>query len=358
MHPAPINENAPVQNVLVYAAQDFRVIEGADHGDPLSFAAELTGDSVYALTHGAEPAQLSIQVSNTASGTAQLNVARDSAIGTAGAALILDCTLTLMSPDGHTTEGIVLVELDTRAHVRAVMLLALGALAERVPYTLIGVDRSNALHRFGDVACARFARGTHITLASGAQAPIETLRPGARILTRDNGVQELRWIAPTTVRAVGDFAPINIRAGTLNNSRDLRLSPDHRLFIYQRADALGAGRAAVLVRARHLVNGDSVTRQDGGFVDYFQLLFDAHQIVFAEGIAAESTLIDLRTQSAVPAEIAATIQGPGHINSTLSALEVQARVLNRPDAAELLRRASANDIRPIPKPNLQTQNAP
>lgn len=358
MHPAPIIENAPVQNVRVYAAQDFRVIEGADHGDPLFFAAELTGDSVYALTRGAEPAQLSIQVSNTGSGTPQLHVARDSAIGTAGAALMLDCTLTLMSPDGHTTEGIVLVELDARAHVRAVMLLALVPLAERVPYTFIGVDRSNALHRFGDVACARFARGTHITLASGAQAPIETLRPGARILTRDNGVQELRWIAPTTVRAVGDFAPINIRAGTLNNSRDLRLSPDHRLFIYQHADALGAGRAAVLVRARHLVNGDSITRQDCGFVDYFQLLFDAHQIVYAEVIAAESTLIDLRTQSAVPAEIAATVQGPGHIDSTLSALEVQARVLNRPDAAELLRRASANDIRPIPKPNLQTQNAP
>ena len=44
-------------------------------------------------------------------------------------------------------------------------------------------------------------------------------------------------------------------------------------------------------------------RHDGGFVDYFQLLFDEHQIIYAEGIAAESLLIDPRTLAAVPEDV-------------------------------------------------------
>ena len=111
-----------------------------------------------------------------------------------------------------------------------------------------------------------FTRGTRITTclrrtASHRGPAVE----GDRILTRDSGPQELRWIGQSTVRAVGDFAPVCIRAGTLNNAHDLLVSPDHRLFVYQRRDELGAGRSELLVKARHLVNGDSVFVQDGGF---------------------------------------------------------------------------------------------
>ena len=82
------------------------------------------------------------------------------------------------------------------------------------------------------------------------------------------------------------------------------MSPDHRLFIYQRSDELGAGRSELLIKARHLVNGDTIHAQPGGFVDYFQLLFDRHQIIFAEGIAAETLLADHRTHAALPPELA------------------------------------------------------
>jgi len=116
----------------------------------------------------------------------------------------------------------------------------------------------------------------------------------------------------------------------------LIVSPEHRLFIYQRSDQLGAGRSELLVKARHLVNGDSVTVEEGGFVDYFQLLFDAHQIIYAEGIAAESTLLDTRTRPAVPEDIAAKITE----GTKLTDIEAPETLLDRPDAAELLRRAS------------------
>ena len=57
---------------------------------------------------------------------------------------------------------------------------------------------------------------------------------GDRVLTSDDGVQAIRWIGVTTLRATGALAHIVIEAGALNNEHDLVVSPDHRLFIYQR----------------------------------------------------------------------------------------------------------------------------
>ena len=65
---------------------------------------------------------------------------------------------------------------------------------------------------------------------------------------------------------------------------------------------MGTGRAETLVRAKHLVNGKDVNRLNDGFVEYNQLLFDEHQIIYAEGIAAESLLFDQRAESALTDE--------------------------------------------------------
>ena len=162
------------------------------------------------------------------------------------------------------------------------------------------------------------------------------------MLTRDAGVQEIRWIGHSTVRCIGDFTPIRIRAGVLNNENDLLVSPDHRLFVYQRTDHIGVGRSELLVKARHLVNGDTVTFQEGGFVDYFQILFDRHHIIYAEAIAAKSMLIDARTRSALPPELVTKLQKvlPDHGKRSDHGLDVQKALLDRPDAIDILRRAS------------------
>ena len=145
------------------------------------------------------------------------------------------------------------------------------------------------------------------------------------------------------MRAVGEFAPIVITKGALHNENDLLVSPDHRLFLYQRQDKLGAGRSEVLVKVRHLVNGDSVYRRDGGFVDYFQLLFHEHQIIYAEGIAAESLLIDPRTRAAVHEDVrAASGNRTDHAHRQHSDFEVQEKLLSHPDAVDLLRKASSS----------------
>ena len=98
----------------------------------------------------------------------------------------------------------------------------------------------------------------------------------------------------------------------------------------------------MLVKARHLVNGESVIVQDGGFVDYFQLLFDRHQIIYAEGIAAESMLIDTRTKPVLPPDLSEALGNSlgGHATRPLSGFDVSRKLLDRPDATEILRRAS------------------
>lgn len=327
------------QTLHVYRAEAIRVIDGANLGDALGFAAELVHDDIYRLSPLARDHALTV---NPAAEGA-FRIATGSEMGRAGADLHLDCCVTFMSGDGSTTECLVLVETTAEGDVAQVYALPLAPLNAQAHYVLVGVSRETAMQRFAQVACVSFTAGTMITLASGAQAPVEALRVGDRVLTRDDGPQPIRWIGQHTARATGAFAPICIRAGTLNNTGDLLVSPDHRLFIYQRRDTIGVGRAEIMVRARHLVNGDSVTRRSGGFVDYYQMIFDAHQIIYAEGIAAESMLVDTRTRAALPEEAAPDLSAllPGHRRSDFRALEVQEALLARPNVADLLKQSSS-----------------
>ncbi|WP_407492683.1 Hint domain-containing protein [Pseudooceanicola sp. MF1-13] len=284
----------PAASLPVYLGRDLTCMHGANEGDDLTFAAELALDDAYWFSEDAAQHRLGIQSTNTGA----ITVSDDTGTGTPGAVLHLDSCLTFMSPDGATTEVLVLVELDRADAVTAVYALPLAPLSPRVDYTLVGIDR-DAAHKFAEVACVSFTRGTKITLASGAQKKIEALKIGDRVQTRDNGVQEIRWIGHSTVRAVGEFAPIAIRKGAVNNAHDLVVSPDHRLFIDRTTGKTGEG----LVKARHLVNGDTITQQDGGFVEYFQLLFDQHEIIYAEGIAAETLMVDARVRDSEPNKV-------------------------------------------------------
>lgn len=329
---------APAQSLPVYRASDFTCTDGANMGDALSFAAELILDDIYELPFGLDPQRLSLfPLDDTRS-----QVAGTTELGTNGATVHLDCALSFMSPDGMTHDALLLVEVDSEGNVADIYLLPLTALASRVEYRIVGIDTKTAHQKFAQVACVSFTRGTHITLSSGEQRLIEELTVNDRVLTRDDGVQPIRWIGQSTVRAVGEFAPIKIHAGTLNNENDLVVSPDHRLFIYQRSDEVGAGRAELLVKARHLVNGYTVTQMEGGFVDYFQLLFDSHQIIYAEGIAAETMLINTRTKPVLPSDLTDAMGEviPGHSDLPHAGLDVNESLLDRPDAAELLRKAS------------------
>ena len=322
------------QSLPVYPAHAFCVTDGVAEGDAVSFADELVMDDVYTLATGAERVRLVLEISPDAN---VFRVCGVSPLGAPGNLIHLDSCLTLMASDGTTSEALVLVEVEENT-AAGVYLLPLGILNPGSEYRLVGIDRHAATTRLAEASSVSFTKGTRITMANGEQRPIEQLRVGDKVLTRDDGPQEVRWIGQTTLRAVGAFAPVIIRKGALHNANDLVVSPDHRLFIYQRKDHLGAGRAEVLVKARHLINGTTVVQQDGGFVDYFQLLFDDHQIIFAECIAAESLLLDPRTRAAVPEEIAEARHG----HRAHHEYEITETLLSQPDAVDLLRRASSS----------------
>lgn len=134
-----------------------------------------------------------------------------------------------------------------------------------------------------------FVAGTRIR-TPGGDVPVEALRPGDLVLTHDDGPQPLRWIGTRTVPAEGALAPVHIRAGTFGRHGALRLSPQHRVLVRDSLAELLFGEPEVLVAAKDLVNGLSVTSRPGGEVTYVHLMFDRHQVVWSEGLATESFL--------------------------------------------------------------------
>ncbi len=133
-----------------------------------------------------------------------------------------------------------------------------------------------------------FTPSTAIATNRGAR-PVQDLVPGDLIVTRDRGLQPLRWIGRREVLASGPLAPIRIRRGVLTDlERDLVVSPRHRLLFHGYRAELLFGESEVLVAAGDLVDGVDVTREPDGSVTYLHLLFDEHEIVYAEGAATES----------------------------------------------------------------------
>lgn len=132
-----------------------------------------------------------------------------------------------------------------------------------------------------------FVAGTRIRTDRG-EVPVQMLRTGDLVETRDNGLQPIRWIGHRTVAAKGRFAPVVIECGTMGLHDTLVLSPQHRVLVSHHMAELLFGEDEVLVAAKDLVNQCSIWVREGGEVDYFHLLFDEHQIIWSEGLQTES----------------------------------------------------------------------
>lgn len=132
-----------------------------------------------------------------------------------------------------------------------------------------------------------FVSGTMIATRHGA-VPVEELKIGDEVITMDHGFQKIRWIGATTVAAEGRLAPVVIRRGAMGNERDLRVSPQHRMLVRGWHVELMFGRSEALVPAKALINDETVFQLEGGSVEYFHILFDRHELIYAEGIPSES----------------------------------------------------------------------
>lgn len=151
-----------------------------------------------------------------------------------------------------------------------------------------------------------FASGTLIRV-DGAEMPVERLSVGDLVETRDGGLQPIRWIGRRRVPAEGPMAPIRIMRDTLGAHDTLLVSPLHRVLLRNAMAEFYYGSHEVLAAARDIVDGNRITRVEGGHVEYVHLLFDEHQIVWSAGLETESFMPGPQTTHCFGAEMISEI---------------------------------------------------
>lgn len=131
-----------------------------------------------------------------------------------------------------------------------------------------------------------FAAGTRIRTVRG-EVPVEALVIGDIVVNLWGEHLPVVWLGHRRVDCrrharVADVLPIRITADAFAPGmpvRDLRLSPDHAVFI-----------DGMLVPARYLVNGASIIREDVATVTYWHIELPRHDVLLAEGMPSESYL--------------------------------------------------------------------
>ena len=293
--PAPL---LPGHACQVLPADAIFVVAGVNLDDGLLGPEAVCPGDTYALDEAQSP--LRLVVLRVDAGQC---VGAGSEVGHEGDMLRFEARYAMMTADGDQVE-IVLIALPDGSRVA----LPLSPMSAAIDYTLLKIDDAPQDTGLADLLCVSFARGTMITLASGQQRAIETLQAGDKVLTRDHGGQPIRWVGSTTLRAVGAFAPVVIAAGTLGNSGDLIVSQHHRMFLYQRERKPGLATSELLVQAKHLVDNKNIFIREGGFVDFFSLVFDRHEIIYAEGVPAESLMVNDATVNRLPSELSEDVK--------------------------------------------------
>ncbi|PID35328.1 MAG: type I secretion protein [Rhodobacterales bacterium] len=140
-----------------------------------------------------------------------------------------------------------------------------------------------------------FTPGTLIATPTGERR-VEDLRPGDRVITRDNGIQPIAWAGG---RAMGckelaqgpHLRPILIRAGALGNNlpaQDLLVSPNHRVLVANERTALYFDEREVLASAKHLVDNKGIVQVDPTEVTYLHFMCERHEVVLSNGAWTET----------------------------------------------------------------------
>jgi Ca2+-binding RTX toxin-like protein len=141
-----------------------------------------------------------------------------------------------------------------------------------------------------------FTPGTAIATPRGEML-VEELKVGDKIITRDNGIQEIRWMGVKhlnghSLKSEPHLQPVLIQAGSLGNDlpeRDMLVSPNHRMLVNNDRVSLYFEENEVLVSAKHLVNpSEGVQTVQSMGVSYIHFMFDAHEVVLANGAWTES----------------------------------------------------------------------
>ena len=187
-------------------------------------------------------------------------------------------TVENFSSTGSATAGDVQVSFDyTGATIKSYAIQSNGVLGSSLLVAIAGTDGTPA-------PC--FGAGTRLLTERGEVA-VESLAVGDRLVTASGGLRPVVWIGHRSLDLSRhadprEVRPVRVRAqafGAGLPQRDLWLSPGHNIAF-----------EGALVPIRALINACSVAQIEQDRVEYWHVELDAHDVIFAEGLPAESYL--------------------------------------------------------------------
>lgn len=140
-----------------------------------------------------------------------------------------------------------------------------------------------------------FTPGTLIATPEGERL-VEDLKVGDRVITRDNGIQQILWVGRKTLTGhqlarKPHMKPILIQQGALGNGlpeHDMLVSPNHRILVSNDKTTLYFEEREVLAAAKHLTGLGGVDEVSTLGVSYVHMMFENHEIVLSNGAWTES----------------------------------------------------------------------
>ena len=133
-----------------------------------------------------------------------------------------------------------------------------------------------------------YLKGTRIRTKRG-EVEIEQLLIGEAILTHSGKYRPLKWVGQSRYKKNTDsdwkleVKPVCITRSAIDDNvpaRDLYVSPAHAMYL-----------EGALINAVRLINGTTIYQaaaDETDLIEYFQLEFEEHEVVYAEGALAES----------------------------------------------------------------------
>ncbi len=140
-------------------------------------------------------------------------------------------------------------------------------------------------------------RGTRISTHRG-EIPVEEILPGDLVQTSCGSAAKVRWVGQQVLELEGALAarppkfavdaarPVRIARFALDDctpKRDLFVSPGHALLL-----------DGVLIPVLELINGVSIAPVEPSSLrvaEYFHILLETHEVIFAEGTPVETLLV-------------------------------------------------------------------
>ena len=178
-----------------------------------------------------------------------------------------------------------------------------------------------------------FVTGTFLDTPTGP-LPVEQIKPGMAIQTRDHGVRVVLWTGHRRVLGTASFAPVMLPVGFMGNTTPLMVSQQHKILLTDWRAELYFGARDVLVPAKHLVSLNGAKLIQCGPIGYHHVLLEDHALLASNGIWSESFCLGSQAlKSLLPhAKTEITAQFPELIrrkSSHVTLREFETRVLKQ-----------------------------